>query len=262
MKSFAQLILLVAVFMLCWFLLSQINFTGQLKLEKLTEKNENKISELLLDLLRQNNDEVKNDTINAIASVIINRICEKNNINDSIITLHIIDNKEVNALTLPAGHLVLFTGLIEYCKTPEELAGVIGHELAHMQKGHVTQKLVKEIGLSMLFVLAGGNGSMEILSQVLKTLSSKAFDRDQETEADMYAVELLSTAGISSTGLSDFLFRLSQEKESSHTDMILLSTHPGSADRASAIIKESQKHTQKIHNFEYANWEQLRKYPK
>ena len=59
-----------------------------------------------------------------------NRLCTANGINDSSITLHILVRDEVNAIALPDRHLVVYTGMIRYCKSPEELSSVLAHKSA------------------------------------------------------------------------------------------------------------------------------------
>ncbi len=156
---------------------------------------------------------------------------------------------------MPGDQLIVLTGLVDYCKTPEELAGVMAHEIAHIEHDHVMKKLVKEVGIAMLFAIAGGNSSFEIIGEVLQTISSRAFDRDQETEADHYAVKLLSNAHINPAGLSDFLFRLSQESEDMADEMLIISTHPGSSDRAATILEEIKKEKSHYNALTYTYWE-------
>jgi beta-barrel assembly-enhancing protease len=68
-------------------------------------------------------------------------------------------------------------------------------------------------------------------------LSSTAFDREQEHEADTAAVHMMAKAGIDPEHLANFLFRLSQEKYNIPKHFELLSTHPNSQDRAAEILK-------------------------
>src|SRR5690606_16362584 len=107
-----------------------------------------------------------------------------------------IRNSQINAFALPGNHIVFYTGLLEYAENAEEVAGVMAHEIGHLEKNHVMKKLVKEIGLEMLFAMIGGDAGFEILKQTGKTLSSSAFDRANETEADNYAVETLALADV------------------------------------------------------------------
>lgn len=134
----------------------------------------------------------------------------------------------------------MYSGLIDYCQSPDELAGVIAHELAHIKKGHVKKKIIKEAGLAMLAAMAGGSAGSEIVKEVLRILASTAYDRSLETEADEAAVNYLVRAGIDPKPYAHFLFRLS-----SQTDVPggfeLISTHPDSKDRSAHILESVQK---------------------
>ena len=74
------------------------------------------------------------------------------------------------------------------------LSGVIAHELAHIEKKHVIKKLTREIGLSVLVSVISGQSDPGVISQIAKTLSSSAFDRKMEKEADMVGVQYLLNA--------------------------------------------------------------------
>lgn len=89
----------------------------------------------------------------------------------------------MNAFSLPDGHLIVFSGLILNSDSPEELAGVVGHELAHIELNHVMKKLVKEVGLSTLISLITGNSGSDMIKETAKTLSLTAFDRNLEKDA-------------------------------------------------------------------------------
>jgi len=107
----------------------------------------------------------------------------------------------------------------------------------------VMKKLVKEVGLSMLLTIAGGESSGEIGRQVVKLLSSSAFDREQEGEADRSAVHMMAKADIDPENLANFLFRLSQEKKIIPRNLEWLSTHPNSQDRSAEILKLMKQET-------------------
>jgi predicted Zn-dependent protease len=149
----------------------------------------------------------------------------------------------VNAFALPDKHLVVYSGLIRYCKSAEELSGVLAHEISHMEQHHVMKKLVKEVGLSMLTTIAGGESSGEIMRQTIKLLSSTAFDREQEREADISAVHMMAKADIDPESFANFLFRLSQEKDDIPKHFEWLSTHPNSQDRSAEILQLRKQET-------------------
>jgi predicted Zn-dependent protease len=242
-KALAHFIVLAALFFGCWFLLSSIDFVKHFNVEQLTGENEHKLGTLILDAAKQGRDEVESDSVQTFVDSIIKKLCKANSINDSTITLHILIKDDVNAFALPDRHLVLYTGLLTYCNSPEELSGVLAHEIAHMEHGHVMKKLMKEVGLSMLMTIAGGDAGGTIGREMVKLLSSTAFDREQEREADISAVHMMAKADIDPKHLANFLFRLSQEKNTLPKHFEWISTHPNSQDRASEILKQCKEET-------------------
>jgi len=240
-KPFLHFIALTCSFFGVWLLISQVDFVSKLNIPQITKDNERKIGEFILESVYRGNDEIKADPARAFIARLKERICRTSGIADSAITLHILIKDDVNAFGLPGRHLIINTGLIRYCHNPEELSGVIAHEIAHIEHNHVMKKLAREVGISMLTGMAGGESSVEIRRQTLKLLSSTAFDRNQERDADLAAVHMLSKAEIDPEHLANLLFRLSREKENIATNFEWLNTHPNAQDRAAEILKLRKK---------------------
>jgi predicted Zn-dependent protease len=242
-KALTHFCVLTVIFFGTWFLLTNVDFIKILRVEQFSKDNEHKLGEFILEAIKRRDDELDSDTVQACLDSIIRRLCVPNNIGDSSIVVHVLINDDVNAFALPDHQLIVYTGLIRYCKSPEELGGVLAHEIAHMEQRHVMKKLVKEVGLTMLTTVAGGESSGEIGRQVVKLLSSSAFDREQESEADVSAVHMMARAGIDPENLANFLFRLSQEKHNIPKNFAWLSTHPDSQDRSAEILKLRKQET-------------------
>ena len=102
------------------------------------------------------------------------------------------------------------------------------------------KKLVKEIGLSVLISMTTGNGGSEIVKETAKMLSSSAFDRSLEKEADIKAVDYLIKAKINPEPFADFLFKLSDKENEATKYLTWISTHPDSKERAEYIIEYSK----------------------
>jgi len=239
-KLIFQFLLIVGSFLGVWLLLSQINFLEGDDVEKFAKENEKRLGSLILKAIKSTGKETKSTELKAFVDSIGSRVCEKTEIKFDSIKVLIIRSSEVNAFALPDHHMVIYTGLLEDAKNPEEVAGVIAHEIAHMEKNHVMKKLGKEIGLSMLFAIVGGDAGGEIIKQTAHTLSSSAFDRTQEQEADDFAVDAMAKANIDPEHLANFLFRLSQQGDDMPDELVWLSTHPDSKDRATEILKKKK----------------------
>lgn len=112
----------------------------------------------------------------------------------------VINDTIVNAFCTPGGFIYVYTGLMKFLDNESGLAGVIGHEIAHAERRHVTQRLTAYYGVSMMlgFIL-GGNPSLlaEIAANLFVGLAFLKNSRDDETEADYYSIQYLkSTNGI------------------------------------------------------------------
>lgn len=236
-KVFLQFLLMVGGFFGTWAVLSQIPFVTEEQLQEMSDSNEERLGDLMMELITKTETKVKSDSAVAVIHEVKERLCNSNGIAPDQIKLHVIYNSEVNAFALPDSNLIVYTGLIAYCKNVDEVAGVMAHELGHITEGHVMKKLVKEVGLAMLGVLVGGNSGSEVLVEVLKTLTSSSFDRAQEREADRIAVEFMVNANLDPEHLANFLFRLSQEDNALPEFVEWVSTHPDSKDRSADILK-------------------------
>src|SRR5690606_17374976 len=143
-------------------------------------------------------------------------------------------NDQANAFALPGNHLVVYTGLINTCDKQEELIGVLGHEIAHIEKRHVMKKLIKELGLSVLLSMAGGGGG-SVSSEAVRTLSSSAYDRKLETEADFMSVQYMLKAEVNPAPFADLMYKMATEHDLPAM-VYWISTHPESEERAKEII--------------------------
>ena len=149
--------------------------------------------------------------------------------------VYIIDNEMVNAMAAPGGRIVVFTGLLEATESPEELAGVLAHEMEHVLKKHVTRSMFQEMstGMLMSFVL----GDFQGVSRAVQTIGNLRYSRITEEEADRLGAGLLVKAGIGTKGMADFFERLSRRK--TLMPIKYLSTHPAHDERADSIKKYS-----------------------
>lgn len=236
-KIILQGLFTIVLFFTAWFALSQINWTSIFKVQKVTDKTEEKLGELFWENFQISENEIKYPiVVNSIDSI-ITKICDANNINKDFLKVHILYKDEINAFALPNGHLVIYSGLILNSENQEELTGVICHEIAHIQLKHVMKKLITEIGLSTLISITTGNGGTEIINATAKMLSSSAFDRNLEKEADIKAVDYLVKAKINPEPFANFLFKLSENETEESKYLTWISTHPDSKERAQYIIE-------------------------
>lgn len=239
-KILIELVLTVAMMAAVWFGLSQVDWMKLLKIEQTTQNTEEKIGDLFWKILKSSETEISSDSIVAPVDSMLTRICTTNTIDRKKVKLHLLRKDEINAFALPNNHLVIYSGLIAACENEAELYGVIGHELAHIEKNHVMNKLIKEVGLSVLISMTTGNGNADVIKEAIKHLSSTAYDRSLETEADLAAADYLIKAGIDPEPFANFLYRLADETKHLPSQIYWISTHPESKERAGEIIKHIQ----------------------
>jgi predicted Zn-dependent protease len=157
---------------------------------------------------------------------------------DRPVSVRVLDWKLVNAFAAPGGRVMLMRGLIEKAETPEEVAGVLAHELGHVIERHPSANAIRQLGLSALLSLVFGDSGavLDALGQGGAVLVLLAYTRDDEAAADRVALELLDAAGIDARGLADFFARLAAEEGRREVPADLagigfLRSHPATAAR-------------------------------
>jgi len=251
---------IIVLFFFTWFALSEVDWMTLLKFEKLSKISEKKLGELFWDVFQHSDNVVSDYEILSPIDSLVNRICDANDFDKESLKIHIVTKDEVNAFALPDEHLIIYTGLIENCENPSELVGVICHEIAHMKSNHIMKKLGKEIGLTALISISSGNSGSEIAKQAAKILSSTAYDRKLEKEADIKAADYLINAKISSVPFANFLFRLSNAEPEINSQFSWISTHPDSKTRAEYLMQYRKgEPTDIIPVLSNITWEKIQK---
>lgn len=236
MKIAAQGLAIVVTVFLIWFGLSQLDYVSFFKVKQNGQDLETALGELIWDEIAKTEDVVLNDSLVKTLDKLINPLCEANGIERDSLKVHIIEKDEINAFALPNNHLVVYTGLIADCKNQQALQGVLGHEIAHIENNHVMKKLSKEIGFSVLLSATTGGKAGEVLKEVFRTLSSSAYDRSLEKEADIASVDYMIAADIDPKPLADFMYQMALENQMPKA-MYWIASHPESEERAQYILE-------------------------
>ena len=148
---------------------------------------------------------------------------------------HVTHDDAVNAFAIPGGFVVVHSGLLALAASAEEVAGVLAHEVQHVEKRHSLKAMAKSTGLMVTVGMVFGDlGGLLALGQDLIGLK---FSRQHESEADAAGLQALVAAGIAPSGMRDF-FRKMGEKES--LNLGWLSSHPASEDRSMALDRALQ----------------------
>ena len=184
---------------------------------------------------------------------------------------HVINESVYNAFATPAGHIFVYTGLIEAMNEEEELAGIIGHEIAHVYCRHISQKIErsKKIRMATLAGMAAGilmglGGASEAASAV--TMGSAAagqsaelaYSREDEMQADQFGLEFLKQSGYNASGLLEILKKI-RSKTWFGSDQIptYLMTHPAVEDRIAFISSWIETYNKNSKPFPMVNPEEF-----
>lgn len=142
----------------------------------------------------------------AAMDMLSQRLTKSANISEPF-QIEVYDWSLVNAFAVPGGKIVMTRALIEEAESPDEVAGVLAHEMGHGIELHPETGIIRAIGLSAAveLMLGGSGGTLANFGLILAQLG---YTRAAEHEADLQALNLLKGAAISPTGLGDFFRRV------------------------------------------------------
>ena len=144
------------------------------------------------------------------------------------------DDNTLNAFCTPGGYIYVYTGLIKYLDTESDLAGVLGHEIAHADRRHSTTQLTKLYGVEILSAIALGENSGTTVAQIAKGLASLKFSRRHESDADEHSVKYLCPTAYRADGAASFFEKLVKNEQTGGTPEFM-STHPSPDSRVEHI---------------------------
>jgi Zn-dependent protease with chaperone function len=145
----------------------------------------------------------------------------------------VVRREEANAIALPGGRVYVFQGLVEKANTPDELAGVIAHELGHVAHRDGVRAVIQAGGLSFLFGMLIGDfsgGGAAVIA--MRTVLQSSYSRETEAAADAWGAALIVKLERDPRALGDILMRIAGTP--GPMAKILLS-HPEARERAAAI---------------------------
>jgi Putative Zn-dependent protease, contains TPR repeats len=146
------------------------------------------------------------------------------------------NSKVVNAFALPGGQVVVTRSLLDFAEHPDELAGVIAHELGHVAHHHPTAAAIKHAGGALLIgLLIGDVAGGSAMAVAASTMLDARYSRDAEREADAYAAAVMRANGYDPAAAAAFLERLAREHRPKIDVAPMLSTHPQLAERQAIL---------------------------
>lgn len=146
------------------------------------------------------------------------------------------DDSIQNAFCTPGGYIYVYTGLMKYLESEDQLAGVMGHEMAHAEKRHSTDAMTKQLGEELILTLIFGQDKGQ-LARAAANIAMLTYSRADETEADLCSVEWLYHTSYNAIGAAGFFEKIEKLGGGSSIPEFL-STHPNPENRITAMKKK------------------------
>ncbi len=152
------------------------------------------------------------------------------------LTIRIVDSPVINAFTGPGGQIVILRGLLELAQSPEELIGVLAHEVAHAERRDPMRGMIRSVATGAIVGLVFGDPIFFSSAAAFATLYiGISYSREVETATDARAFELLAGLGVPSAPLGAILVRMEKAAGIPTSGLLAhLSTHPPTAERMAA----------------------------
>ena len=158
----------------------------------------------------------------------------------------VIDSTEVNAFAMPGGTILITSGLYDRLRDESELAGVLGHEIAHVVEKHQLNAIRKAAGRALMADLAGevtarsGEQAVRMFGdevfQAGMNVFGKGLDKQDEYDADQRGMVLAARGGYNPYGLAGVLQTLDSSGGANGGMALMLSTHPNPGDRIERLL--------------------------
>ncbi|MEQ1560170.1 MAG: M48 family metallopeptidase [Methyloglobulus sp.] len=147
---------------------------------------------------------------------------------------HLSNDPAINAFALPGGIVIVNKGLLEKADSPNEVAGVLAHEIQHVEQRHALKNMIISSGIAagVLLVLGDANAVMMILAH---QVSAQYFSRQAESDADMKGIALLQKSKIDTQGMVTFFKKMQEAFKGKANGPEWMSSHPDTANRIQAI---------------------------
>lgn len=154
---------------------------------------------------------------------------------------HVSNDQAINAFALPGGIVIVNKGLIEKADSANEVAGMLAHEIQHVEQRHALKNMISSSGIAaaVLLLLGDANAVMMIMAH---QVSAQYFSRQTEADADMKGLALLHKAKVDPQGLASFFKKLQEASKGKTNGPGWLSSHPDTASRIKAADDYNKVH--------------------
>ncbi|MBR0814250.1 M48 family metallopeptidase [Bradyrhizobium diazoefficiens] len=171
---------------------------------------------------------------------LVNRLRDAAGLDDDSMTAGVLPTAVPNAFALPGGKVFVLKGLLDKAESPDELAGILAHELGHLKHHDNMRGLIYNGGTSFLIGLLFGDvtGSSAVIF-ASRSLVEASYSREAETAADTFAIEVMHKLGRSPKPAFELMYRITG-KEGGSTLTTILASHPLTEDRLARMTREDR----------------------
>lgn len=175
----------------------------------------------------------------AAFSKLVNRLRDAAGLDDDAMTAGVLPSSVPNAFALPGGKVFVLNALLDKAESPDEIAGILAHELGHLKHHDNMRGLIYNGGTSFLIGLLFGDvtGSSAVIF-ASRSLVEASYSREAETNADTFAIEIMHKLGRSPKPAAELMFRITGKEGGS--GFTILASHPLTEDRLARMTKEDR----------------------
>lgn len=177
--------------------------------------------------------------VNCVSAAVIRQL--ERPYSDKEWDVEVFESEDINAFAMPGGHIGVYTGILNVAENQDQLATVIGHEVAHVTRQHALNRVNREMTtqagvIAGSAVLGGGQAAGQLLSMGAQLGLSLPYGRAQESDADVVGLKYMAAAGFNPQ--QSIQLWKNMAKKSKLGPAPFLSTHPSGDTRIQDLIEQ------------------------
>jgi len=201
---------------------------------------------------------VRDDALQRYVNLVGKWVAMQSGRSDIIWRFGVLDTEDINAFAAPGGYIFVTKGLYRMLDNEAELAGVLGHEIAHVTRKHHLKVLKQSSLISVLGQVAGSKAqnSDQLVQNLIGNgaeIMARGLDKSAEFEADRVGMVFAARAGYEPWGLPEVLQDMAALPSRDERTRLLYKTHPHPADRIAALGESVDGRLDAVHGKELAN---------
>jgi|UniRef100_A0A7C5PCD1 predicted Zn-dependent protease len=185
-------------------------------------------------------DQYWNEKVSSIGARLVS-VCDRK---DLPYSFKIVNINQINAVSFPGGFIYVYKGLLNFVKSDDELACVLGHEIGHVCRRHVVKNIEREFYANLLLqlFLARSSTLIQYAAGITENLVMLGYSREEEYEADHYGTIYAYRAGYNPCAMITFMERLKTvDKENFGKAYEIFSDHPSTDNRIKRLQELDQE---------------------